>query len=328
MTIHKPVLLKEAIELLNLKPGMTVVDATLGGGGHSIEILKRIMPSGNLIAVDQDEEAVKEFQIKLKGLKLNLKKENVVLANDNFARLKNILERLKIKKVGAVIADLGISSDQLENAKRGFSFMKDGPLDMRMGKSLRITNLYESTNNKLTAKSIVNGYPEKELVRVLREYGEEKYAKIIAREIRKRREIREIRTTKELVEIIGQAIPEKYKHQKINFATKTFQALRIEVNSELENLKKFLSEAVEVLEKSGRLAVISFHSGEDRIVKNFFRENARGCVCPPNFPICRCGKKKTLKIIARKPIAPSEEEIRDNPRARSAKLRIAEKIKS
>lgn len=352
MTIHKPVLLKESIELLNLKPGMIVVDATLGGGGHSIEILKRIMPGGNLIAIDQDEEAVKEFQIKLKVLKLNLKKENVVLANDNFARLKNILDSLKIKKVypntnsgkykasggksfkkigvgvGAVIADLGISSDQLENAKRGLSFMKDGPLDMRM-----------DLRNKLTAFEIVNSYAEKDLARIIRDYGEEKYAGSIAREIIKKRKIRKIGTIEDLVNIIAGAVPEKYKHGRIprksrydigtrgrHFATKTFQALRIEVNNELDSLKSFLSQAVEVLAPGGRIAVISFHSGEDRIVKIFFRENARGCVCPSNFPVCRCQKVRNLKIITKKPIVPLEKETKNNPRARSAKLRIAERV--
>ncbi len=324
MAIHKPVLLKESIELLNLKPGMTVVDATLGGGGHSLEILKRIMPGGKLIAIDWDEEAVRKFQIKLKRLKLSLKKENIILANDNFARLKNILERLKIKEVNAIIADLGISSDQLESAGRGFSFMKDGPLDMRL--SLRNTNPYEYTNN-LNARDIINNYSEKELVRILKEFGEEKYAAKIAREIGKRRKIRRIGTTKELVEIISQAVPEKYKHQKLHFAAKTFQALRIETNNELENLKRFLFEAVEVFKKNGRLAVISFHSGEDRIVKNFFRENARGRVLTPKEEIIY-GRRgaPALKIITRKLIIPSALEIKENPRARSAKLRIAKKL--
>ncbi len=336
MSVHKPVLLKESIDLLQLKSGMTVVDATLGGGGHSLEILKKILPDGKLIAIDQDNQAIKRFEDNLRDLKLSPKKENVILADDNFARLKNILEHLKIKKVGAAIADLGISSDQLENAGRGFSFMKNGPLDMRM-----------DLRNKLTAFEIVNSYAEKDLARIIRDYGEEKYAGKIARAIREEREkkgkrggkgeekrrgkeegrgVRGIETVKELVEIISQAVPEKYKHRKINFATRTFQALRIEVNSELENLKKFLSEAVEVLENGGRLAVISFHSGEDRIVKNFFRENARGCVCPSNFPVCVCRNVRNLKIITKKPIVPSEEEIKDNPRARSAKLRIAEKL--
>lgn len=341
MSTHKPVLLKESIELLNLKPGMIVVDATLGGGGHSIEILKRIMPAGKLIAIDQDEKTVREFQKQLKSLKLNLKKENVVLVNDNFARLKNILDSLKIKKVypntnlgkhkvsngksfkkigvgvDAIVADLGISSDQLEDAERGFSFSKDGPLDMRMNRKER-----------LAAFDVINSYTEKELARIFKEYGEERYARNIAHAVTRKRKNKLISTTFELVSIVESAVPEKYKHGKIHPATKTFQALRIEVNRELESLKKFLSEAVEVLAEHGRLAIISFHSGEDKIVKQIFGENARGCICPPSFPICRCGKKKTLKIITRKPIVPGADEIKTNPRSRSAKLRIAEKIKS
>lgn len=327
MTIHKPVLLKESIELLNLKSGMTVVDATLGGGGHSIEILKRIMPGGKLIAIDQDGEAVKKFQSRLKDLKLNFKKENIVLVNDNFARLKDILIFLKIYKVDAIVADLGISSDQLDDQLRGFSFFKDGPLDMRVDQ-----------RNELTALEIVNNYPEEDLVKILKEYGEEKYARRIAREIagargereikreKERRNIKKIKTTSELVEIIRQAVPEKYKRQRLHFATKTFQALRIEVNNELGNLRKFLSQAVEVLNPKGKIAIISFHSGEDRIVKNIFRENARGCVSMPEEIIYGRRGVPVLKIVTKKLITPSDEEIKENPRARSAKMRIAERI--
>lgn len=310
--IHKPVLLKESIELLQLKPGMAAIDATLGGGGHSREILKKILPGGTLIAIDQDKEAIDKFKINLKP---DLEKENVILVNDNFACLKNVISSLKIKKVDAIVADLGISSDQLDDAERGFSFSKDGPLDMRMNRKER-----------LTAFDVINSYTEKELARILKEYGEERYARNIAHAVSGKRKSKLISTTFELVAIIESAVSGKYRNQRIHPATRTFQALRIEVNKELENLKKFLSEAIEILAGHGRLAIISFHSGEDKIVKQIFRENARGCICPPSFPICRCGKKKTLKIITRKPIVPGADEIKTNPRSRSAKLRVAEKL--
>jgi 16S rRNA (cytosine1402-N4)-methyltransferase len=315
MPIHKTVLLKEAIEFLNLKPEMTVIDATLGGGGHSVEILKKIGINGKLIAIDQDQEAIEEFKRKVAKLKLNPKGENVVLVNDNFACLKEIAHSLKISKVDAIIADLGISSDQLDNYQRGFSFMVCGPLDMRM-----------DNKERLTAFEVVNSYPEKELTKIFKVYGEEKFAKQIARSIADSRKIKIIETTSDLVSIIGVAVPEKYKHEKTHFATRTFQALRIEVNQELKNLEKFLASAIELLPSGGRLAVISFHSGEDRIVKNIFKINARGCICPSNFPICRCGKERRLKIITKKPFVPDASEVKKNPRSRSAKLRVAEKI--
>lgn len=352
MSIHKPVLLEESIEALNLKPGDTVVDATLGGGGHSREILKRILPGGKLIAVDSDQEAIEKFRGSLNNLESVREKENVFLVNDNFSRLEKILDSLRlngIKKADAVLADLGISSDQLEGG-RGFSFLKDAPLDMRI--SLRSTrldlrrpqvdarraNLYESRNKELTAADVVNNYPEKDLVKILKEYGEEKFASSIAKRIISARKSKPIETTLELVEIINRAVPERYKHQKLHFATRTFQAFRMEVNRELENLKEFLPQAFEVLRSGGRIAVISFHSGEDRIVKNFFRENARGCVFlpapqgkklrtePPDENIYGfCGQPK-IRIITKKPVVPAEAEMKENPRSRSAKLRAAEKI--
>lgn len=311
-TIHKPVLLRESIDGLNLKPGDTVVDATLGGGGHSREILKKILPGGKLVAIDQDGGVIEKFR---RYLESNQEQENAILVEDNFACLDRIIHSLKIKSVNAIIADLGISSDQLDDAKRGFSFSKDGPLDMRMSKSL-----------EKSASGIVNAYSEKELAKIMKEYGEEKFARIIARKIVEQRKKKSISTTVELVEIIGSSVPEKYKHQKLHFATRTFQALRMEVNQEIQNLEKFLAQAVELLRPGGRIAVISFHSGEDRVVKKIFAENARGCICPPGFPICRCEKKEILKIITRKPIAPKDDEIQNNPRSRSAKLRVAEKL--
>lgn len=327
MTIHKPVLLEEVIENLKLKNGDVVVDATLGGGGHSAEILKRILPDGILIAVDQDADAIEKFKVKSEKFPplAEKVKGKIFLVNDNFANLDKILADLKIEKVDKIMADFGISSDQLE-AERGFSFQKDAPLDMRMDQK-----------GEMTAEKIVNDYSEEELARIFSEYGEEKFAKKIAREISKQRKVKPIKTTFDLVSIIGNSIPEKYKHQRIprksqggtrgrHFATRVFQALRIEVNGELEKIKEFIPKTIEVLNKKGRLAVITFHSGEDRIAKEIFRENARGCICPPTFPVCRCGKEPKIKIVNKKPILPSAGEIGSNPRSRSAKLRIIEKL--
>lgn len=300
---------------MELKPGMTVVDATLGGGGHSLAILEKILPGGKLIAIDRDARAIRDFREKLEILDIKLKKENLELINDNFANLEEILTSLKIFSVNSIIADLGISSDQIEDAERGFSFQKDAPLDMRTDREAG-----------LTAKDVVNNYGQKELAKIFREYGGEKCAARIARAIVSRRESKPIERTLELVSIIEKSVPAFYRRQKIHFATKTFQALRIEVNRELENLKKFLPEAIGALKRKGRLAIIAFHSGEDRIVKSFFRENARGCICPPEFPICQCGNKPKIKVVNKKPIIPSREETDENPRSRSAKLRAVEKI--
>lgn len=309
MSVHKSVLLKEVIESLNLKSESVVVDATFGGGGHSKEILK-IIENGKLIGIDADEKAIRESDLKNDA--------RVILINDNFENLENILEDLKIEKVDAILADLGWSSDQLIG--KGMSFQEDEQLDMRL--SLRITNQYECTNKN--AKDIVNNYSEIELGRIIREYGEEKFWKIIVKRIVEYRKEKKIETTKELAEIVKNAIPEKFRHAKLNLATKTFQALRIEVNQELKNLEKFIPQAIEKLNPEGRLAIISFHSLEDRIVKNIFRENARGCICPPDFPQCACGKKPKVAIITRKPIAPTDLEVSDNPKSRSAKLRVCE----
>lgn len=315
MTIHKPVLLKESVEKLDLRKGDTVVDATLGGGGHSLAILEKILPDGKLIAIDRDARAIRDFRGKLEILDIKLKKENLELINDNFVNLEEILASLKIFSVNSIIADLGMSSDQVENAERGFSFQKDALLDMRADQK-----------TGLTAKDIVNNYNQRELEKVFKEYGEEKYAARIARAIVFRRVSKPIERTLELVSIIEKSVPAFYKRQKIHFATKTFQALRIEVNQELENLKKFLPEAIGALKRKGRLVIITFHSGEDRIVKSIFRENARGCICPSEFPICQCGIKPKIRLVNKKPITPSWEETGENPRSRSAKLRAVEKI--
>lgn len=315
MTIHETVLPKEALENLQIRKGSVVVDATLGGGGHALTILEIVGPEGKLIAFDQDTKAVEAFEKRIAGSKPKPKKKSIAIVRANFSSLAENLVALKISEVDAVLADLGLSSDQLENSGRGFSFQKDEWLDMRMDGSA-----------KLTAETIVNGYPEAELVRILKEFGDERYAGPIARAIVKQRRAGRIGTTAQLVEIIGSAVPGKYRHNRIHFATKTFQALRMETNSEIEHLESFLSQALGMLRQGGRLGVISFHSGEDRVVKNFLRQNARGCICPPEFPICRCGLTPGLRLITKKPIVPGQAEIAANARARSAKLRVAEKI--
>ena len=310
MSIHKAVLLEESIKALNLKEGAVVVDATLGGGGHSEAILNRIGDNGKLIAIDADEEAIERFKLKIQSAKFKVK-ENLFLINDNFSNLERILEAIGINKVDGIIADLGWSSDQVLG--RGMSFQKDEDLDMRFNKS-----------QKLTAREIVNEYPKDRLEKIIREYGEERFAGNIAKKIVDRRKDKNIKTTGELAEIIKESIPRRF-WGKINPATKTFQALRIEVNDELNNLRKFLPQAISALNPKGRLAVISFHSLEDRIVKNIFRENAGGCICPKEFPQCRCGRQPEIEIITKKPIIAGEKEIEGNPRARSAKLRVCEK---
>jgi 16S rRNA (cytosine1402-N4)-methyltransferase len=291
--IHKSVLLKEVIEYLNVERNKNYVDCTIGEGGHSIEILKRNGPEGKVLGIEIDSELYKKLSEK--------KLERLILVNDSFKNLKEIIEREKFKNIYGILFDLGISSWHIEKSGRGFSFLRDEPLIMRY-----------DLRQKLTAEKIVNEWSEEEIERILREYGEEKFAKRISREIARARKVRPIKTTPQLVEVIKKAVPTFYQRKKIHFATKTFQALRIAVNNELENLKIALPQAIEVLEKGGRLVVISFHSLEDRIVKNFLKEKERE------------GK---IKILTKKPIQPSKEEIIKNPRSRSAKLRCALKIK-
>ena len=312
MIEHKSVLFKETIEALKLREDSVVVDATLGAGGHSLAILKKINDKGRLIGVDQDANAIKNFKQCLKS-----EVGNLFLVKGNFSQIKNILGGMNVLTVDGILADLGYSSVQMEDKSYGLSFLRNAELDMRLDK-----------NNKLTAKKIINSYDEKKLKKVLREFGEEKFAGKIAKVILKKRKNGEIRKTKELAEIIKQTIPKKFQKNGQHPATKTFQALRIEVNQELENLEKFVPQAIEILKPGGRLAIISFHSLEDRIVKNIFRENARGCICPVDFPQCRCGNKAKIKIITKKPIIPGVEEILRNPKARSAKLRVCEKLKN
>jgi 16S rRNA (cytosine1402-N4)-methyltransferase len=291
--VHKSVLLKEVIEYLNVERNKNYVDCTIGEGGHSIEILKRNSPEGKVLGIEIDSELYKKLSEK--------KLERLILVNDSFKNLKEIIEREKFKNIYGILFDLGISSWHIEKSGRGFSFLRDEPLIMRY-----------DLKQKLTAEKIVNEWSEKEIERILREYGEEKFAKRISREIATARKVRPIKTTSQLVEVIKKAVPTFYQRKKIHFATKTFQALRIAVNNELENLKIALPQAIEVLEKGGRLVVISFHSLEDRIVKNFLKEKE---------------KEGKIKILTKKPIQLSKEEIIKNPRSRSAKLRCALKIK-
>ncbi|MFC1608838.1 16S rRNA (cytosine(1402)-N(4))-methyltransferase RsmH [Patescibacteria group bacterium] len=313
MTIHKTVLLKEAVDNLKLKEGMTVVDATLGGGGHSLDILREISSTGRLISIDRDQEAIDRFEKRIE--KENVNGENMILVKSNFSEVDSVLDSFKIEKVDGILADFGLSSDQLDSKERGFSFRVNAELDMRMDKS-----------QELTAKVVVNTYDFKDLERIIRIFGDERYAKRIARGIIENRKENEIGTTNDLINIIEKVIPEKDKRKKIHFATKTFQAIRMEVNGELESIEKFLRDSVGLLRSKGRLAVISFHSGEDRVVKNIFKEYSKGCECPSNFPVCVCGKLPDVKLITRKPILPSDQEIEENLRSRSAKLRVIEKI--
>ncbi len=306
---HVSVLLEECMQGLNIKEDGIYVDCTMGGAGHSSEILKHLSKKGRLIGIDQDNDALKASKERLKDY------ENVTYVHNNFYNIYDILESLNIEKVDGILMDLGVSSYQLDNGERGFSYMKDAPLDMRMDR-----------DNGLSAYEVVNKYSLEELYNVIKEYGEEKFAKRIAQFIVSRREDKPIETTFELVDIIKAAIPAKARREGPHPAKRTFQAIRIEVNSELAILNKAIEDSIEKLNEGGRLAIITFHSLEDRIVKTKFKELEKPCTCPKEFPICICGKKPKVKVITRKPIDPSEEELEINPRSRSAKLRVAEKI--
>ena len=303
---HLPVLLDETIEGLNIKPDGVYVDGTVGGGGHSYEIARRL-ESGRLIAVDRDPDAIKAAGERLYGL-------NVKLVRSNYCDIDGVLRALGIEKIDGMILDLGVSSWQLDNRERGFSYHDDAPLDMRMSKE------------GVSAADIVNGCSYEQLRRIIFEYGEEKYAKNIASNIVKLRESKPIESTAELADIISMSVPQKARRDR-NPCRKTFQALRIEVNNELGSLSEALDKAFELLNVGGRLAVITFHSLEDRLVKQRFAGFCQGCTCPPEFPVCVCGKTPRARLINKKPIEPSAEEQRINPRSRSAKLRILEKIK-
>ena len=307
-TKHISVMRDEAIEMLELEKGMIVVDATLGGGGYTQEIYKKIMPGGMLIAIDTDITAIKQFE---KGYPVIAK--DIQIVHSNYSHIRKILKGFDIQYVDAIVADLGLSSDQIEETDRGFSFSDQGQLDMRLDQS-----------QKLSAMKIVNEYGEKSLVQLLFDYGDEKFARRIASAICNSRPLD---STQDLTDIIIEAIPSSArKKSKIHPATRTFQAIRIAVNNEFEHLKVFLTEGIDVLQNSGRFSVVSFHSGEDRLVKNIFRTNARGCICAEDMPVCRCEHEPQVKRITKKPIVPSDDEIVNNPRSRSAKLRVVEKL--
>jgi len=307
---HETVLLSETIENLNINPKGIYVDGTLGGGGHSELICSRLSEEGMLIGIDQDMDAIEYAKKRLEKYS-----NRFMFANNNFSNIKKILEELGIEKINGIVLDLGVSSYQLDNKERGFSYMQDAELDMRMDRK-----------RSLTAKDVVNTYPEKELQKIIKVYGEEKWASRIAKFIVQEREESEISTTGELVNIIKKAIPAGARRSGPHPAKRTFQAIRIEVNNELNILEKTVKDVSEVLEPGGRICIITFHSLEDRIIKNVYKELGTGCICPPELPICKCDKEPILKIITRKPIYPSDNETNNNPRARSAKLRVAEKI--
>ncbi|WP_313344960.1 16S rRNA (cytosine(1402)-N(4))-methyltransferase RsmH [Sedimentibacter sp.] len=305
---HTSVLLNEAIQGLNIKTDGIYVDATLGGGGHTFEILKYVT-KGKVIGIDQDDYAIEKATERLKDY------DNFIAVKNNFSNINEVLKELHIDKIDGIIFDLGVSSFQLDIPERGFSYNRDMPLDMRMDKS-----------GTITARHIVNGYEENELSRIIWEYGEEKWASRIAKFIVQERENEFIETTGQLVSIIKKAIPKQVRQEGSHPAKRTFQAIRIEVNRELEILENTFRETIENLKKGGRICVITFHSLEDRIVKNTFADLNKDCICPPEFPKCICDHRRKLKIITKKPIVPSDDEINENHRAHSAKLRIGERV--
>jgi len=309
---HRSVLLSESIEELRIKPDGIYVDGTLGGGGHSLEICKRLTGGGRLIGIDQDADAIEAATRRLDEYK-----DHVTIIRSNYCYMKDELRKLGVLSVDGVILDLGVSSYQLDTAERGFTYREDAPLDMRMDQ-----------RQTLTAMDVVNEYSEMELYRVIRDYGEEKFAKNIAKHIVNAREQKKLETTGELIHVIKAAIPMKVRAVGGHPAKKTFQAIRIEVNRELEVLEESLEDMVDLLNEEGRICVITFHSLEDRIVKNKFRNLENPCTCPKDFPVCVCGKKPKGRVITRKPIVPSEEELESNSRAKSAKLRVFESFGS
>ncbi|WP_094547578.1 16S rRNA (cytosine(1402)-N(4))-methyltransferase RsmH [Petroclostridium xylanilyticum] len=307
---HVSVMLEESIDALNIKPEGIYVDATLGGGGHSYRICEKLGSNGKLIGIDQDVNAIAASTERLKDYK-----EKIILVNDNFKNIKEILQRLNILSVDGVVADLGVSSHQLDEGERGFSYQQDAALDMRMDRK-----------NPLSAYNIINEYSEEELTNIIFSYGEEKWARRIAKFIVQRRETAPISTTGELVDVIKKAIPAAARRDGPHPAKRTFQAIRIAVNNELGILESAIMDFADVLKPGGRMAIITFHSLEDRIVKQTFSRLSSKCECPPQFPVCVCGKKPVTKIVVKKPIVPSEQELTVNPRARSAKLRVVEKL--
>ena len=306
---HVSVLLQETVDGLNVKPDGIYVDGTLGGGGHSYEVCTRLGVKGSIIGIDQDEAAIEAASIRLKDFG-----EKVTIVRSNYCDMKSRLHELGIDKVDGIMLDLGVSSYQLDTADRGFSYREDAPLDMRMDQ-----------RSEMTARDIVNDYSEMDLYRVIRDYGEDKFAKNIARHIVRDRAKRPIETTGELTEVIRHAIPMKFQKKTGHPAKRTFQAIRIELNRELDVLRDSLDDMIDMLNPGGRLCIITFHSLEDRIVKSAFKKNENPCTCPSDFPVCVCGKVSKGRVITRKPILPSEEEMEVNSRSKSAKLRIFER---
>ena len=310
--MHQPVLTEEVLEMLQIKKDGVYLDGTLGDGGHAEQILSKMGPHGLLVAFDQDQDAISFAKKRLQPYKSRTK-----IFHENFKNIKKILKRENIGSLDGILLDLGLSSRQLGSPERGFSFSSNTFLDMRM-----------DHRNEVTAFDLVNNSSEKDLVRIFKDFGEERWAKRIAKKITINRKSKPILTTGDLSSLILSVIPAKAKKYKIHPATRVFQALRIAVNKELEALATVLDDGVECLKADGRFCVISFHSLEDRIVKTRFRQYAKGCVCPPKIPHCVCGKKSTLKVLTKKPIVPSEDEVLKNPRARSAKLRVSKKLET
>ena len=306
---HKSVLLDETIESLDIKPDGIYVDGTLGGGGHASEVCRRLGDKGRFIGIDQDADAIAAASERLKEFG-----DKVTIVRSNYENIDEVLKELGISQVDGIYLDLGVSSYQLDNEERGFTYRADAPLDMRMDQ-----------RQSRTAADIINGYEEKELYRIIRDYGEDKFAKNIAKHIVAARQEKPVRTTGELTEIIRRAIPMKIQAAGGHPAKRTFQAVRIELNRELDVLRESLDGMIDMLGDGGRICVITFHSLEDRIVKTIFRKNENPCTCPPDFPVCVCGKKSKGKVITRKPILPGEQELEENSRSKSAKLRIFER---
>ena len=306
---HVSVLLNETIDGLNINPDGIYVDGTLGGGGHAYEVCKRLSDKGRLIGIDQDGEALEAAREHLKEFE-----DKITLVRSNYCEIDTILKDLDIDKVDGIVLDLGVSSYQLDNLERGFSYKSDAPLDMRMDQ-----------RQVKTAADVVNTYSENELFRIIRDYGEDKFAKNIAKHIVMERQKKPFETTAQLSEVIKHSIPMKFQNKGGHPAKKTFQAIRIEVNKELTVLRDSIDKMIELLNENGRICIITFHSLEDRIVKTKFRENENPCTCPPDFPVCVCGKVSKGKVITRKPIVPGDKEITENKRAKSSKLRIFEK---
>ena len=306
---HKSVLLHETIDSLNIKPDGIYVDGTLGGGGHAYEVCRRLGPDGRFIGIDQDADAIAAA-----GARLSEFTDRVTIVRSNYEQISQVLTDLGLSQVDGICLDLGVSSHQLDTVERGFTYREDAPLDMRMDQ-----------RKSETAADIVNYYSENELYRIIRDYGEDKFAKNIAKHIARARLEKPLETTGELIEVIKAAIPMKIRAAHGHPAKKTFQAIRIELNEELEVLTRSINTMIDLLKPEGRLSIITFHSLEDRIVKNLFRENEDPCECPRQFPVCMCGKKSKGKVITRKPIVPTAEEIADNKRSKSSKLRVFER---